>query len=426
MSPPRTQTVVEHATCLGCGCACDDITVVVRKGKIAETQNACTLGAAWFGDGRVPGVVRSKGRKVSLPVALAALAELCLSAKSLLVYLGLDLSSEAQREAIGLADLLGARLDSVTSDTVAESILAAQRRGRAGATLGEIRNRADVIVYWGCDPAERYPRYNSRYALDPVGTYVPEGRPGRTVIAVDLGAQRGPPDADLRLTVDPAGEIDALSLMRAIVAGREVQPDNPALQRVAETARRLMAAHYVVLVHDAEPSASLQPARTEGLIALAQALNGPTRCALSGLRAGGNRSGADAAMCSQTGYPFAVDFSRGYPRYLPHESAAALLQYRGVDTAVVIGNPRGMPAGVSAGLANCLSAVVGPRASDAPFPAQITIDTGIAGIHEAGTAVRMDDVPLALRPCLPSPLGMLEVLRSLIANLTAARTAATK
>src|SRR2546430_11904566 len=44
---------------------------------------------------------------------------------------------------------------------------AAQRRGRAGATLGEIRQRADVIVFWAVDPADRYPRYASRYAVEP-------------------------------------------------------------------------------------------------------------------------------------------------------------------------------------------------------------------------------------------------------------------
>jgi len=46
-----TDRTVANVTCLGCGCACDDITVVVKQGRIAETRNACALGAAWFGDG---------------------------------------------------------------------------------------------------------------------------------------------------------------------------------------------------------------------------------------------------------------------------------------------------------------------------------------------------------------------------------------
>jgi len=43
---------------------------------------------------------------------------------------------------------------------------------------------------------------------------------------------------------------------------------------------------------------------------------------------------------------------------------------------------------------------IGPRASAAGFTPQVAIDTGVAGIHEGGTAFRMDDVPLPLRPAL--------------------------
>src|SRR5256885_3993657 len=40
--PPPAGTV-EHVTCLGCGCACDDITVVVQRGRVAEAQRPrCT------------------------------------------------------------------------------------------------------------------------------------------------------------------------------------------------------------------------------------------------------------------------------------------------------------------------------------------------------------------------------------------------
>ncbi len=88
--------------------------------------------------------------------------------------------------AAGIADRLGAVLDSPTSQ-IADGVLAAQRRGQAGATLGEIRQRADFIVFWGIDPALRYPRYSSRYAALPADAQTPEGRRTRTVVAVDVG-----------------------------------------------------------------------------------------------------------------------------------------------------------------------------------------------------------------------------------------------
>ena len=62
-------------------------------------------------------------------------------------------------------------------------------KGRPFALGHEIRNRGDVYLFWGVDPNQRYPRFLSRYALEPVGTQVPEGRAGRFVIAVNIGAR---------------------------------------------------------------------------------------------------------------------------------------------------------------------------------------------------------------------------------------------
>jgi formylmethanofuran dehydrogenase subunit B len=161
MSPATPN--VEHVTCLGCGCACDDIAVVVQGGRIAEAKNACALGVAWFADGTVPTATRVNGRPGTLDEALGAAATLLAGAKRPLVYLAGDISCETQRDGVAIADRLHAAVDSLAA-TSAASVLAAQRRGRATATLGELRQRADLVVFWGVDPGLRYPRYASRYA----------------------------------------------------------------------------------------------------------------------------------------------------------------------------------------------------------------------------------------------------------------------
>src|SRR3989449_8476771 len=127
-----TRRSVEHATCLGCGCACDDIVVVVDGDRIAEARNSCALGRAWFADGSVPRETRSGGKTVAPDVALADAAELLGRAQRPLVYLAPDVSCETQRAAVAIADRLGALLDSPTGE-IAAGILASQRRGGAGA-----------------------------------------------------------------------------------------------------------------------------------------------------------------------------------------------------------------------------------------------------------------------------------------------------
>ncbi|HZS62657.1 MAG TPA: hypothetical protein VFA43_25585 [Gemmatimonadaceae bacterium] len=328
-------------TCLGCGLACDDIQVTVRDGRIFEAANACELGVRWFGQGQVPTLALIRGEGVTVPTALAEAALVLKNAKRPLVYLAPELSTNAQREACALADVLGARIDTVTPNAI---VLAVQERGRCGATLGEIRHRADIVVFWGLDPDHAYPRLRSRYLPD---------REGLQFVAVDLSAE-------------------AAALTRAAVLGHGTTP----------LAERLVKGKYVAIVVDGEE----RPEHVEALLALTEALNGPTRAALIILRGGGNRIGAESVLTWQTGYPKAIDFAHGAPRYAPYDAHDA-------DITLVVGSRASVPTQIDPAI------VIGPRASEGS--AIVAIDTGVAGIHEGGTAVRTDDIPVPLRPSLP-------------------------
>jgi formylmethanofuran dehydrogenase subunit B len=403
---------VTTVTCLGCGCGCDDLSVRVTDGRIVEITPPCPVGRRWFGDGSVPGAVLRGGKPAPADEAIAEASDvLAAAAGRAIVYIGPDLTTEAHRAALAIADLLHARVDSATSATAAAGLLAAQRRGRAGATLGEIRNRADVLLFWGIDPQARYPRFLERF-IDAAGTHVPGGRAGRRLISVTIGAARGPSGADLAITLEPKDEIDAISVMRATASGNTIDKLPANLEPATEAARLLLGAKYAVIIVEAEPGAERpDPARSEGLIALTQALNGSTRAALTSLRAGGNRTGAEAALTWQTGFPMGVDFSRGYPRYAPEGKVL----HGGVDAgaALLVGSIDGLPEDATAALGRIPTVLIGPRASRAPFAPRVAIDTGIAGIHEDGTGYRLDEIPLPLRPPLPgarSASGTLHVL----------------
>jgi formylmethanofuran dehydrogenase subunit B len=403
------------ATCLGCGCVCDDIELDIEGNRIADARNACSLGAQWFGDGNVSAHVLVRGTDVPVDEALRTAVDVLRRASRPLVFLAPDISCETQRAAIGLADVLRADIDSVTSATTRASILAAQEAGRASATLGEIRNRADVIVFWGVDPSHRYPRFSTRYAPDPIGVHV-GGRRSRTVIAVDVGSARAPQDADLRLTVMPDRETAILTEFASIAMSQQRRGSN------APVLDAIVSGKYVAIIADAEPDAveTRDGGRSAALIALAQALNSPTRCALISLRAGGNRSGADACLTAQTGYPMAVNFSRGYPRYLPYDDASVRVARGGVDAMLVVGSAGLVPRTVLDGSGGIPTVIIGPRATESPIPgATVAIDTAVVGIHEAGTVLRMDDVPLPVAAALPGPPSTFEVVAAL------ARTMAT-
>ena len=412
--------IVENAVCLGCGCACDDIAVVVEGGRIVHARNACPLGLRWFGDGSLPGAVLG-GRSAAIEDVVGEIADTLRSARAPLIYLAGDLTSEAQRTAVGIADQLHAFVDSVTSATAPEGILAAQRRGRAGATLGEIRNRADVLVFWAVDPALSYPRFQTRYAPNPAGVHVPNGRADRTVIAVDVGAQRGPDDADVRIQMTADEESLFLASLRGYLASRTLGGP-PILARVTELATRLKRARYAVIVADGEPAAAAAsgPAtRADSLIALTQSLNATTRGALCTLRGGGNRNGADTVLTWQTGFPMAVDFSRGAPKYTPEDATLSRLERGAFDAVLLIGTTSSLPSVVTTALRGVRTIAIGPRASESAIDASIRVDTGVASIHESGTAFRTDDIPLPLRAVLPTPRDTTSLLKALGAAIAA-------
>jgi formylmethanofuran dehydrogenase subunit B len=313
----------------------------------------------------------------------------------------------------------------VTSSTALSFVLSGQERGYASATLGEIRNRADVVVFWAVDLDERYPRFASRYAPEPTGAQVPAGRRSRTVVAVDVGGATTLADADQRITLEPVDEIAALSALQAITRA----PDAGSVRYEGctgtawDTARHLApvlrSAHYLALVYDAEPDerAARSPQRFDALAALAQALNESTRCAAIALRAGGNRSGADSVLTSQTGYPMAVDFARGSPRYAPYDGPGSTGSSRSeTDVALVIGDATLLPRDVALALSTVRTIAIGPHASEASLGAlAIAVDTGTDGIHADGTALRTDDVFLPLRALLPGPPSAAAMVRALAA-----------
>jgi formylmethanofuran dehydrogenase subunit B len=57
--------------------------------------------------------------------------------------------------------------------------------------------------------------------------------------------------------------------------------------------------------------------------------------------------------------------------------------------------------------------LVGPRASQSDLKSAVAIDTGVAGIHEGGTAYRMDEIPLRLHPPLQTSRSTHQILRLL-------------
>src|SRR5262249_23022661 len=151
-------------------------------------ERACKLAEPWLlqQNSQTPPVAEIDGRAATFDEAARYAAELLNQSRYPLIY-GLSRSStDGQRAAVRLADLLGATIDTTASRGHAPSVMAVQEVGESTCSLGEVKNRSDLVILWGCNPAETHPRHLERYAADCAGLFTPRGRQDRTIVAIDV------------------------------------------------------------------------------------------------------------------------------------------------------------------------------------------------------------------------------------------------
>ena len=110
--------IVKNATCTFCGCVCDDIELHAEGDRIVKSKNACSLGDAWFQNHTAERLFPDalvNGKPATLDAAIEAAAAFLQAANMPLVYGLSNITCEAQREAVALAELIGGVIDSHTS-----------------------------------------------------------------------------------------------------------------------------------------------------------------------------------------------------------------------------------------------------------------------------------------------------------------------
>ena len=113
-----TLNIVKNATCTFCGCVCDDIELHAEGDVITKTKNACSLGESWFKNHTAKRLYPDAlidGQPATLDAAIERAAEYLHAADMPLVYGMSNITCEAQREAVSLAELVGGVIDSHTS-----------------------------------------------------------------------------------------------------------------------------------------------------------------------------------------------------------------------------------------------------------------------------------------------------------------------
>jgi formylmethanofuran dehydrogenase subunit B len=302
--------------------------------------------------------------------------------------------------------------------------------GKVSCTLGEVKNRADLIIYWGGNPAECHPRHFTKYTLTQKGKFVPNGRKDRTMVLVDIRETPSVKAADIFLQVRPARDFEVLTTLRALVKGQPVDPKIVAetgltVEQLQDLAERMKTCKFGVLFFGMGLSMTRgKHMNSAALLTLAAELNAFTKFVAMPMRGHGNVTGGDVIMRWSTGYPFGVNLARGYPRFNPGEFSTIDLLIRGdADAALVLGADPGatMPQPAIDHLARIPTIVLDPKVTHTSKLARVHITTAATGISAGGTVYRMDEIPLPLRPALKSPYPTDEEVIRRITQAVAAR-----
>jgi formylmethanofuran dehydrogenase subunit B len=110
--------IVKNATCTFCGCVCDDIELHAEGDRIVKAKNACSLGDAHFKfhtAERVYPDALIDGKPATLGEAVDVAADILYNADMPLVYGLSNVTCEASRGAVALAEMIGGVVDSHTS-----------------------------------------------------------------------------------------------------------------------------------------------------------------------------------------------------------------------------------------------------------------------------------------------------------------------
>ncbi|MFZ2411870.1 MAG: formylmethanofuran dehydrogenase subunit B [Candidatus Methanoperedens sp.] len=418
--------VITDALCPFCGCVCDDLTIVTENNKITEVKHACKLGAAKImGHHRIKAPMMRKDKhsefkEVSYDEAINEAAAILAKSKRPLLYGWASALCEVHKKGILLAEELGAIIDNTATVCHAPSTLAVHEKGLPTSTLGQIKNRADVVVFWGSNPVQAHPRHMGRYSVFAKGFFSEKGRKGRKVIVVDVRKTDTANIADEYIQVAQGSDYLVISALRAILSGHaDVVPatvGGVSKEQLSKLVETMKAARFGAVFFGMGLTQSQGRYKNiDNAISLITELNSFTKYVITPMRGHYNVTGFGQVCSWETGFATAVDFSRGAPYYNPGETAANdLLMRKETDAAMIIAGDAGahFPAESVRHLAKIPVIQVDPYWNPTTEVSNVVIPVAICGVEVEGTAYRMDGVSLRFRkmiePTHPTDIEILE------------------
>ncbi len=414
---------IDKFPCPGCGLVCDDITVkLAQNGEVDVIANACVRGIEKireYGSKKRLNSCRVKDDQgefleVSYEEAISKAAELIKNAKSPIFYGWSSSSCEAQQEGIKLAQDARGIIDGTSSVCQGHFMTAMMAVGGASCTLGDVVNKADVVVFWGANPQEAHPRLVGR-AVFSRGMFRTSGKEMKKFVTIDVRPTATSHANELFLQVNPGEDYEILSALRSHIETRTPMPEmlgGVPSAKWKDFVEFLENAEYPVFFVGLGLTASQGGTHNlEAILSFAKSLETNRNVQSSVIFNAGhyNMLGFSTVLASATGYPFGVDFRRDESRFIPGETTFGdLIDQDQIDLACIVASDpvTHLPAEAARRLVRKKLIAIDYQNSLTCQHADVVIPCTISGIEHGGTAVRLDGVPIPLKSIGSPPDGL--------------------
>jgi formylmethanofuran dehydrogenase subunit B len=409
--------MVENCTCAFCGCNCDDLDYLIKDGHVVGVRHACRLGASKIMEDMdqrlmVPMVRNGEGEleEVDWDTALDTAAELTAGSVRPIFYGWSETSIETMHHGLELGELVGAVLDNQATICHGPSLQAVQNVGYPVMTLGEVKNRADMCVYTGSNPMNAHPRHLGRYSTFPRGYFRPRGRFDRTLVTMDPKYSDTAKMSDIWIGFETNGDYEFYNAIRAVLKGKKLKKDvisGIPKEDIYELTEAMKNTQFGALFFGLGLTHTLSKQRNIDIaIQMIADLNKYTKWVLMPMRGHFNVNGFNIFMAYEMGFPYGVDFARGYPRYMNGETNTIdLLTRKECDVFMVIAADPGAhyPGGAVKHLAEIPVIQIDIHWGPSTEIADVVLPGSFIGVEAAGTSYRMDGVPIYMKKAVDKP-----------------------
>lgn len=391
-----TARIWENVTSPFCGIASDDLKIEVSGATVRVLENGDAVTRQGFEQPVGDLWPRIGGQPASLAEAVRRAAEILREAR-LPVFSGFGTDVGDTRAAIALIEKARGVFDQMRAEAGLRNLLVLADSGWVATTLGELKNRVDVLLVFGSDVEASFPRFFERFVW-PKETLFGQDPAQREVIFLGRapsGTAAVAPDGRPPRVVECATEnlpVVAATLT-ALTREAPLQVDQVAgipLAVLRNIVERLRQARYGVVTWVAGqldfPHADLA---VQQICQMVEWLNRETRASILPLGGQDGDRTASQVLTWLTGYPTRVSFARGYPEYDPYvNDTTRLLRDGEADVLVWVSSLSLAPPPV----AEVPTVVIGRSGMQFEREPEVFIPVGVPGIDHSGQTFRCDNV----------------------------------